>query len=387
MSTAFTSRFADLAGSAVADGPESYTRAVPSPGPTPLQPLVMALRRADRPVRRHLRPAPRRPSRHRRQCPPRPPSRHRDPDGRQHPLAEAGGAGDHPGRRPLGDGRRGRRRRPRPGCRTPRDRCRWAELHRRHAGDAGPPASPAPNCSRSSATTPPPACTPGSGSRRSSPNRRWWSSIGPARRSQLADDVALDPCRSPPPRGVQHRPAGTVQRRPPARLPAHRPGAQRDRASARVLYADGLRAAAADAGRRAHRRRMTTTRAIVASVVGLAIAAGVGAAGYVAIANTTDGEVVGGGTPEVTFPATPTATLAVVDDDGDLASLAVARRPARRRRPTPARGGRSSRYRSAPTPRAASGPNARRSTRPWRCSGPSRSPTRCRSCSESGSTS
>ena len=72
-----------------------------------------------------------------------------------------------------------------------------------------------------------------------------------------------------------------------------------------------------------HRRRMTTTRAVVASLVGLVIAAGLGAAGYVAIANTTDGEVVGGGATEVTFPATPTATLAIVDDDGDLASLAV----------------------------------------------------------------
>ena len=72
-----------------------------------------------------------------------------------------------------------------------------------------------------------------------------------------------------------------------------------------------------------HRRRITTTQAIIASLVGLAIAAGVGVAGYVAIANTTDGEVVGGGTPEVMFPATPTATLAVIDDDGELASLAV----------------------------------------------------------------
>ena len=72
-----------------------------------------------------------------------------------------------------------------------------------------------------------------------------------------------------------------------------------------------------------HRRRMTTTRAVVASLVGLVIAVGLGAAGYVAIANTTDGEVVGGGATEVTFPATPTATLAIVDDDGDLASLAV----------------------------------------------------------------
>jgi hypothetical protein len=68
---------------------------------------------------------------------------------------------------------------------------------------------------------------------------------------------------------------------------------------------------------------MTTTWAVVASLVGLAVAAGLGAAGYVAIANTTDGQVVGDGTPEVTFPATPTAALAVLDEDGNLASLAV----------------------------------------------------------------
>ena len=68
---------------------------------------------------------------------------------------------------------------------------------------------------------------------------------------------------------------------------------------------------------------MTTTRAVVASLVGVALAAGLGAAGYVAIANTTDGQVVGGGSAEVTFPATPTATMAVLDDAGNLASLAV----------------------------------------------------------------
>jgi hypothetical protein len=68
---------------------------------------------------------------------------------------------------------------------------------------------------------------------------------------------------------------------------------------------------------------MTTTRAMVASLVGVALACGLGAAGYVAIANTTDGQEVGGGTPEVTFPTTPTAALAVVDDAGVLSSLAV----------------------------------------------------------------
>jgi hypothetical protein len=72
-----------------------------------------------------------------------------------------------------------------------------------------------------------------------------------------------------------------------------------------------------------HRRRVSTTWALVAAVVGVGAAAALGAAGYVAIANTTDGEVVGGGEREVTFPATPTASLAVLDDAGHLASLAV----------------------------------------------------------------
>jgi CBS domain-containing protein len=72
-----------------------------------------------------------------------------------------------------------------------------------------------------------------------------------------------------------------------------------------------------------HRRRVTTTWAFVAAVVGVVAAVALGAAGYVAIANTTDGEVVGGGVREVTFPATPTASLAVLDNAGHLASLAV----------------------------------------------------------------
>ena len=55
----------------------------------------------------------------------------------------------------------------------------------------------------------------------------------------------------------------------------------------------------------------------------MAVAGALGLAGYVAIANTTDGEVVGGDTPEVMFPATPTATIAAVDRDGKLASVAV----------------------------------------------------------------
>ena len=64
-------------------------------------------------------------------------------------------------------------------------------------------------------------------------------------------------------------------------------------------------------------------RAVAASLAGVALAGALGTAGYVAIANTTDGQVVGGGTPEVTFPATPTATVAVVDEGGHLGSVAV----------------------------------------------------------------
>lgn len=68
---------------------------------------------------------------------------------------------------------------------------------------------------------------------------------------------------------------------------------------------------------------MSTTRAAVASLVGVGLALGLGVAGAVAIYNTKDGQVQGSDTPEVQFPDTPTAALAVLDDDGALASLAV----------------------------------------------------------------
>jgi hypothetical protein len=71
------------------------------------------------------------------------------------------------------------------------------------------------------------------------------------------------------------------------------------------------------------RRRAASTRAAIGAIVGVVLAAGLGAAGYSAIANTTDGREVGSGAPEVTFPSTPTAAVAVVDDTGGLASLAV----------------------------------------------------------------
>lgn len=78
-----------------------------------------------------------------------------------------------------------------------------------------------------------------------------------------------------------------------------------------------------------HRRRMSTTRVAIAALVGAGIAAGLGIAGGVAIYNTTDGQVLGRDVPEVTFPATPTGLIAVVDGSDNLTSLAAfAVRPA-----------------------------------------------------------
>ena len=65
-------------------------------------------------------------------------ARRRRADGGQRAVAEGGHAADHPGRRPLGDGR-GRGRATSPGCvagRTEIDHG-GAELHGRHAGGAG----------------------------------------------------------------------------------------------------------------------------------------------------------------------------------------------------------------------------------------------------------
>ena len=48
-----------------------------------------------------------------------------------------------------------------------------------------------------------------------------------------------------------------------------------------------------------------------------------------AIYNTKDGQAQGSGPAELTFPDTPTGLIAVVDDSGDLGSVAVvAVRPA-----------------------------------------------------------
>lgn len=72
-----------------------------------------------------------------------------------------------------------------------------------------------------------------------------------------------------------------------------------------------------------HRRRMSTTRAVIASIVGVAVALILGVAGAVAIYNTKDGQVQGNDAPEVQFPVTPTGAIAVVGPDGALASVAV----------------------------------------------------------------
>ena len=68
---------------------------------------------------------------------------------------------------------------------------------------------------------------------------------------------------------------------------------------------------------------MSTTRAAVASLVGVVLALALGVAGAVAVYNSKDGQVQGSDIPEVRFPDTPTGALAVLDDDGSLASLAV----------------------------------------------------------------
>ena len=78
-----------------------------------------------------------------------------------------------------------------------------------------------------------------------------------------------------------------------------------------------------------HRRRVATSRALIAAIVGVVLAVVLGGIGAVAIYNTKDGQTQGSGPAELTFPDTPTALIAVVDDSGDLGSVAaVAVRPA-----------------------------------------------------------
>jgi hypothetical protein len=72
-----------------------------------------------------------------------------------------------------------------------------------------------------------------------------------------------------------------------------------------------------------HKRRVSTSGAMIAAVVGLGVAVVCGIIGGVAIYNTKDGDVLGAGTPEDRFPDTPTGMLAVLDGEGALSSLAV----------------------------------------------------------------
>ena len=68
---------------------------------------------------------------------------------------------------------------------------------------------------------------------------------------------------------------------------------------------------------------------MIATIVGVVLAVVLGGIGAVAIYNTKDGQTQGSGPAELTFPDTPTALIAVVDDSGDLGSVAaVAVRPA-----------------------------------------------------------
>ena len=290
--------------------PGSSTRrcAVSTPGD------AVATRR-DRPVRGHVRPPARRPSRHGGQRAPRARPRRRRPDGRQRALAEAGQPPDHPGRRPPGDGRGGGRRRPRAGGRAARDRPRRAELHGRHAGRARRAASPASSCSRSSATTPPPGWPTWERHEEVVARSTMVVVDRPASRSSCPT-TCLDPRRGAPPRGVEHRPAGPVRRRPPARLPGHRPGAPGDR-----------RAGPLREGRRDGPRRPSPpsppsspgSRPPSRSV----LAAALGVLGAVTLYNSTEGADPVAGRPGADVPGHADRRLAVVDDGGALASIAV----------------------------------------------------------------
>ena len=151
-----------------------------------------------------------------------------DPDGGQRAVAEGGQPADHAGRGPPGDGRGGGRRRPRAGGRATRDRPggpsytadTLAALAEREPGaelftivgdDAAAGLTTWERYEEVVA--------------RSHDGRR----RPPGRAGRAARRRRLDPRRGAPPRGVEHRPAGPVHRRPPARLPGHRPGARRDR--------------------------------------------------------------------------------------------------------------------------------------------------------------
>lgn len=73
----------------------------------------------------------------------------------------------------------------------------------------------------------------------------------------------------------------------------------------------------------AGRRRRATLVAGIATVAVLAIAAALTVLGAVTLYNSTEGATASANSDEMTFPDTPTGALAALDDDGNLASIAV----------------------------------------------------------------
>ena len=153
----------------------------------------------------------------------------------------------------------------------------------------------------------------GSGTRRSSTGRaRGRRPAGRAGRT--ARRRRLDPGRGAPARGVEHRPAGPVLRRPPARLPRHRTGARRDRRCAASTggTSDGIGVAA---------RRRATVIALVATTVAIVVAGSAHRRRSGDAARLRAGRQAADTVPELRLPVTPTALIGVVDDANVLTSV------------------------------------------------------------------
>ena len=171
-----------------------------------------------------------------------------------------------------------------------------------------------PSCSRSSATT----RRPGS--------RRWEryqevvdrSSLvvvdRPGQAGRAARRRRLDPGRGAPARGVEHRPAGPLHRRPPARLPRHRTGARRDRRSAISTggTSDGIGVAAHVAPPSSPSSPRSWRSWSPASLT---------AVGRRRCATHAPGVEAADTVPELRLPVTPTALIGVVDDADVLTSV------------------------------------------------------------------
>ena len=152
----------------------------------------------------------------------------RDPDGRQRALAEGGHVG--------------RSRRPTtawrwceaavadvPGSRPATTRSTSAaQLHRRHAGTRWPCEHPGAELFTIVGDDAAAASAPGSASTRCWRSSRLVVVDRPGNQVDARRVDRLDPRRGAAPRGVEHRSAGPVRRRAPARLPRHRTGARRD---------------------------------------------------------------------------------------------------------------------------------------------------------------